>query len=585
MKQNNQQDGKIFGRLVRFAIPLKKSFIIAFVLMIFSVGLNTVMPLLNSQMLSILGEKEVNKNQFFGFIVVYVVLILLLLVISFFQHYILQKAGQRIIYSIREQVFYKIENFSNEQLNKEPVGKYVTRVTNDTQALNEMYTSVLVGLLKNVLQIIFVFVFMMITSVKFSLITLAVAPIVLVSSIVFRKFSRRAYRDVRKNISNMNAFLNENISGIKITQGFSQEEKQLNKFVETNNALKKSSLQEVFVFGIFRPFIYVLYISTVTLVLFIGGKEFLTTGLVGYVTIYTFYLYIEQFFQPIQQLADQFNTLQSAMAASERIFDIIDTDPMIKDKENAIELEDIKGRIEFKNVWFAYIGEEWILKDVSFVIEEKQTVAFVGATGSGKTTILSLIVRNYDIQKGQILIDGIDIKDIKLASLRSKVGQMLQDVFLFNGSIKDNITMFENIDQEEVEQASKFVNANKFIEKLPNKYDEIVKERGNNFSAGERQLLSFARCIVKKPSVMILDEATANIDTETEVLIQDSLEKMMNVGTMLIVAHRLSTIQYADNIIVMRKGRIIESGTHQELLSYGGHYYDLYKLQYRGQNE
>ncbi len=585
MKQNNQQDTKIFGRLVKFAIPLKKSFIIAFLLMILSVGLNTVMPLLNAQMLSILGETEVNKNHFFGFIAFYVILILLLLVISFFQHYILQKAGQRIIYSIREQVFYKIENFSNEQLNKEPVGKYVTRVTNDTQALNEMYTSVLVGLLKNVLQIIFVFIFMMITSVKFSLITLAVAPIVLLSSIVFRKFSRRAYRNVRKNISNMNAFLNENISGIKITQGFSQEEKQLNKFVETNNALKKSSLQEVFVFGIFRPFIYVLYISTVTLVLFIGGKEFLTTGLVGYVTIYTFYLYIEQFFQPIQQLADQFNTLQSAMAASERIFDIIDTDPLIKDKEDAIELEDIKGRIEFKNVWFAYVGEEWILKDVSFTIEEKQTVAFVGATGSGKTTILSLIVRNYDIQKGQILIDGIDIKDIKLASLRLKVGQMLQDVFLFNGSIKENITMFDEIDQNEVELAAKFVNANRFIEKLPNKYDEIVKERGNNFSAGERQLLSFARCIVKKPSVMILDEATANIDTETEVLIQDSLEKMMNVGTMLIVAHRLSTIQYADNIIVMRKGRIIESGTHQELLSYGGHYYDLYKLQYRGQNE
>ena len=585
MNKNNQTDSKIFGRLIKYALPLKNAFIISFLLMIISVGLNSVIPLVNAQMLALLGEKEINQSLFVTFIFIFIVLILSLIIISYFQNIILQKAGQRIIYNIREQVFYNIENFSNEQLNKEPVGKFVTRVTNDTQALNEMYTSVLVGLLKNILQIIFVFIFMMITSVKFSLITLAVAPIVLLSSIVFRKYSRQAYRNVRKNISNMNAFLNENISGIKITQGFSQEEKQLEKFKTTNEELKKSSLKEIFIFGIFRPFIYVLYIGTVTLVLYIGGKEFLTTGLVGYVTIYTFYLYIEQFFQPIQQLAEQFNTLQSAFAASERIFDIIDTKPLIQDKEDAIELEDIKGRIEFKNVWFAYIKDEWILKDVSFVIEENQTVAFVGATGSGKTTILSLIVRNYDIQRGQILIDGIDIKDIKIASLRSKIGQMLQDVFLFNGTIEENITMFEKMDQDEIEQASKFVNADRFIDKLPNKYQEVVKERGNNFSAGERQLLSFARCIVKKPSVMILDEATANIDTETEVLIQDSLEKMMNVGTMLIVAHRLSTIQYADNIIVMRKGKIIESGNHQELLALGGHYYDLYKLQYRGQNE
>ena len=322
-------------------------------------------------------------------------------------------------------------------------------------------------------------------------------------------------------------------------------------------------------------------LPTVTLVLFIGGKEFLTTGLVGYVTIYTFYLYIEQFFQPIQQLADQFNTLQSAMAASERIFDIIDTDPLIKDKEDAIELEDIKGRIEFKNVWFAYVGEEWILKDVSFTIEEKQTVAFVGATGSGKTTILSLIVRNYDIQKGQILIDGIDIKKYKISSLRKNVGQMLQDVFLFSGTIESNIKMKdENITLEDIKEASRYVNADKFIEELPDQYNEIVRERGNNFSSGQRQLLSFARTIVHKPNIMILDEATANIDSETEILIQDSLEKMMNIGTMLIVAHRLSTVQHADKIIVLKKGEIIEEGNHQELLKLKGQYYKLYQLQY-----
>ena len=586
MEQTNVKikDTKIFSRLMKFAGPVKKAFLVSVILMIVSVGMSTVMPLVNSAFLEELGKAEIEINKLYILFVIYVLLLIGIIISSYFQHTLLQKAGQRIIYNIRQTVFMKIESLANEQLNEIPVGKLVTRVTNDTQALSDMYTNVLVGFIRNILQLIFVFIFMFITSRKLTLITVCVAPIVLIASIVFRKFSRKAYRNVRKNISNMNAFLSENISGIKITQGFSQEEKQLSEFNKTNNALLKSSLQEIFVFGIFRPFIYVIYISTVTLVLYIGGKEFIETGLIGYVVIYTFYLYIEQFFQPIQQIAEQFNTLQSAFAASERIFDILDTVPAIQDSENAVDLENFRGEIEFKNVWFAYVDEDWVLKDVSFKIEAGQTVAFVGATGSGKTTILSLIVRNYDIQKGQILIDGIDIKDIKLGSLRSQIGQMLQDVFLFNGTVYDNITLFNEIPMNEVEEAVKFVNADKFINKLPNKYQEIVRERGNNFSAGERQLLSFSRCIASKPTVMILDEATANIDTETEVLIQDSLEKMMNIGTMLIVAHRLSTIQYADNIIVMRKGKIIESGNHQELLANEGHYYDLYKLQYRGNN-
>jgi ATP-binding cassette subfamily B protein len=337
----------------------------------------------------------------------------------------------------------------------------------------------------------------------------------------------------------------------------------------------------MFIFGIFRPSIYGLNLLTIMLVLWFGSIDALTVGIITFDIIYIFYRYIGRLFNPIQQLAQEFDVLQSAFASSERIFTVLDTKPEIVDSPGAIELENIKGEIEFRNVWFRYIPEEWVLKNVSFKIPAESSVAFVGATGSGKTTILSLIVRNYDIDKGQILIDGIDIKNIKISSLRKHIGQMLQDVFLFSGTIFSNIQMRdENITIEDVKAACKYVNADKFIDKLEQGYMEPVRERGNNFSAGQRQLLSFARTIVHKPKVMILDEATANIDTETELLIQDSLEKMMNIGTMIMVAHRLSTIQHADNIIVLQKGEIIEQGNHQELLKKRGHYYKLYRLQY-----
>ena len=302
----------------------------------------------------------------------------------------------------------------------------------------------------------------------------------------------------------------------------------------------------------------------------------ITSGLVV-----TFYSYINKFFNPIQNLAEQFNWLQSAFASAEKIVTIFDMVPEVTDAEDAIELESVEGNIEFRDVWFAYKPDEWVLKGVSFKVNAGETVAFVGATGSGKSTILGLICRNYDIQKGQILIDGIDIKKIKISCLRKHFGQMLQDVFLFSGTVRSNITLgLEDISDDELNEACRYVNADKFIDKLDGKLDEPIRERGNNLSAGQRQLLSFARTIVHKPSVMILDEATANIDTETEILIQDSLERMMNIGTMLIVAHRLSTIQHADNIIMLDHGQIIEQGTHNDLLLQKGRYYDLYTLQY-----
>jgi len=391
---------------------------------------------------------------------------------------------------------------------------------------------------------------------------------------------------VKDGTTDINTYLSENLSGIKITQIFNREEQKMAEFRAKSRKLMHYKQNQLFVNGIFRPMVYMLYISSVMCLFYLGGKgviqniEFMGQTITSGVIV-SFYMYNSRFFNPIQTLAEQFNTLQSAFASAEKIFTIMDMQPAVVDEPDAIELDEVKGEIEFRNVWFAYVPGEWVLRDVSFHVSPRQTVAFVGSTGSGKTTILSLICRNYDIQQGQILIDGIDIRKIKIASLRRHFGQMLQDVFLFSGTIRSNIVLREeNISDEQIMEACRYVNADSFINRLENGLDEVVRERGNNFSAGQRQLLSFARTIIHKPSVMILDEATANIDTETELLIQDSMEKMKNIGTMLIVAHRLSTIQHSDRIIVLSHGKILEQGTHQELLHQKGRYYHLYTLQY-----
>ena len=580
-KTKTPQQKGLMKRLLHYINGHVKSFVIAFFLMVIVVGLDTSLPIFTGKIVDELGKDVIIFSVVLLYIILYAIFMIVEYIIQYIQSISLQKVGQEIMYTIREDVFRTIETFSNEQLNVIPVGKLVTRVTSDTNAVNEMYTNIVINLIKNILTIIVVIIIMFVIQWKLALIVLAFAPLLVVVSIIFRKVSRKAYSEVRANVSNINAFLSENLSGMKITQVFNQEKKKFNEFQDRNKQLRKSSMKEIWVFAIFRPIIYVLYITTLILVIYIGCKMALTSGVVTFAIIIIFQQYITKLFDPIQQLADQFNVMQSAFAASERIFEVLDTKPVIVDSPDAVELNNIRGDIEFKHVWFSYIPDEWILKDVSFKINAGDTVAFVGATGSGKTTILSLIVRNYDIQKGEILIDGIDIKHIKIASLRKQIGQMLQDVFLFSGTIFSNIQMREeNISLDDVKKASTYVNANHFIDQLPNGYDEEVRERGNNFSSGQRQLLSFARTIVHKPKVMILDEATANIDTETELLIQDSLEKMKNIGTMLIVAHRLSTIQHADNIIVMQKGTIIEEGNHQELLKLHGYYYKLYRLQY-----
>jgi len=578
--QRNMTDGQIIRRLITYLKPFIPQLLLAISLVIVLVGLDLIGPLFIAEVLDSLGEEDVQFSKIILITGFYFLTMVINAYLSYRQTMLLQTTGQKIIYNIRRDVFEHIERYSISQFNKIPIGKLVTRVTSDTNTLNSLYTDVVINLLRNTLTIIFVFVIMGIKNLELTLYVMTTVPFVFIFSYIFRKFSRKAYRNVRHQISGINAFLSEHLSGMKLIQIFNREPRKYQEFREKNRKLRKGYVTQTVIFSIYRPLMYFLYIVALVIILWFGTLKAID-GIITYGILFAFTQYINKFFDPIQDLAEQFDVLQSAFTSGERIFEIIDTKPEVLDKPDSIELTDLKGKIEFRNVWFAYLGEDWILKDVSFTVNAKETVAFVGATGSGKTTILSLIVRNYDIQKGEIFIDDINIRDIKIDSLRLRIGQMLQDVFLFSGTIASNIRLRDDsISDTQIVDASAYVSADRFINNLPNKYGELVRERGNNFSSGQRQLLSFARTVVHNPSIMILDEATANIDTETESLIQESLKKMMNIGTMLIVAHRLSTIQHVDKIIVMQKGKIIESGTHQQLLRAKGHYYNLYRLQY-----
>jgi ATP-binding cassette subfamily B protein len=582
--ERNMKDREIAARLLAYAKPYRRSFVLVLVVMLFSVAYDIISPLLVGR------AEELVKNEFamkelLGIVALYGLVLIVSLICTYVQAMVLQTTGQKILSSLREDIFTHIEKLSHNQLNHIPVGKLVTRVTNDTNAISKMFTSIIVNIVKNIFVILGVLMAMFMLNLELTLMILCFVPFIVLFTIIFRKFSRKAYRRVKDGTTDINTFLSENLSGMKITQIFNCEDKKLGQFRKKNRELAGAKRQEIFVFSIFRPVVYMLYISSVMCLFYLGGKGYIqNTGFMGSVitsgTLVSFYMYISKFFNPIQNLAEQFNWLQSAFASAEKIFSVMDMEPEIVDEPDAVEVDHIRGEIEFRDVWFAYEPDEWVLKGVSFHVQPGETVAFVGATGSGKTTILSLVCRNYDIQKGQILIDGMDIKRIKISSLRKHFGQMLQDVFLFSGTIRSNIVLRnEELTDEQVMEACRYVNADYLVNRLPGGLYEEVRERGNNFSAGERQLLSFARTIIHQPDVMILDEATANIDTETEQLIQESLEKMMNIGTMLIVAHRLSTIQHADRIIVISNGEILEQGSHAQLLEQKGAYYALYKMQ------
>ena len=580
----HMKDSEIVRRLSKYALRQWPSFLLVLLLTVFSIVYDIVSPLVIGNLTEAIQNETFTLPYLYTSVAVYASILVVSMICTYVQAIVLQKTGQRILSAIREDLFIHIESLSHEQLNHIPVGKLVTRVTNDTGAISMMFTHIIVNLVKNIFVILGVLVAMLCLNYALTLMVLCFVPFIVIFTVIFRKFSRRAYRRVKDGTTDINTFLSENLSGMKIIQIFNREDHKKAEFDGKNAALGKSKREQIFVFGVFRPVVYMLYVASVMCLFYLGGKgviqnrEFMGQLITGG-TVVTFYMYINKFFNPIQSLAEQFNWLQSAMASAEKIFTVFDMVPEIQDAPDAMEPEEIRGEIEFRDVWFSYVPDEWVLKGVSFKVEAGQTVAFVGATGSGKTTILSLICRHYDIQKGQILIDGRDIKEIKISALRRHFGQMLQDVFLFSGTVRSNILLgLENIPDEEVMEACRYVNAHHFIGKLAGGLDEPVRDRGNNLSAGQRQLLSFARVIVHKPSVMILDEATANIDTETEVLIQDSLEKMMNIGTMLMVAHRLSTIRHADNIIVLSHGEIVEQGNHDELVALGGRYYELHKL-------
>ena len=583
--ERSMADGEILRRLFGYAKPYLRQFVVVGFLVLFSISYDIASPLIVGYIEElVVGDFELKS--LYVSVAVYAGVLVFSMASTYLQAVILQRVGQRIISDLREDLFTHIESLSHGQLNDIPVGKLVTRVTNDTNAISMMFTNLFVNLTKNAFVILGILVAMLFLNYELTLMVLCFVPFILLFTVIFRKFSRRAYRKVKDATTDINTYLSENLSGIKVTQIFGREDEKMEEFRQKSQTLAKATQEQIFVFGVFRPLVYMLYISSILCLFYLGGMGHLNhVTFLGQTissgTIVTFYMYISKFFTPIQNLAEQFNWLQSALASSEKVFSIMDIQPQMVDAPDAVELDEVKGDIEFRDVWFSYIPGEWVLQGVSFHVEPRQTVAFVGSTGSGKSTILSLICRNYEFQKGEILIDGIDIRKIRISSLRRHFGQMLQDVFLFSGTIRSNIVLREEkIPDEEIMKVCRYVNADHFINKLEHGLDEEVRERGNNFSAGQRQLLSFARTILHKPSVMILDEATANIDTETELLIQDSLEKMRSVGTMLIVAHRLSTIQHADNIIVLSRGKILEQGTHQQLLAAHGRYYQLYTLQY-----
>ena len=525
--------------------------------------------------------KVLRQNDFKG-ILKAGILFLLLLFSGFFLNladtWLLQKMGQQIVYKLREETFTHIHSLSLSFFNTTPVGKLVTRVSNDTEAVNELFSTILVKLFKNVVKIIGYAVVMLSINVKMAGISFLLLPLVAILTFVFRHLSRKAYQITRNKITELNTFLSEHISGMKLIQIFAREKEKYSEFEGKSMELYRANFREIMTFAIFRPSIYLVSVIAMILVIRTGSLSVLN-GSLSLGTLFVFITYISSFFEPIQELSEQLGTLQSSIASAEKIFSVLDVKPEIVSPADPTPVN-ILGEIEFRHVWFAYEEENYILKDVSFVIQPGEKAAFVGATGAGKSTILNLIGRYFDIQKGQILIDGIDIHEIDLDVLRGAIGQVQQDVFIFTGDIKSNISLNnEAISPDDVRRAAEIVNADPFIQKLPHGYDEPVTERGSTLSAGQRQLLSFARTLAYDPKILVLDEATANIDTETETLITQALARLMDGRTTIMVAHRLSTIQHADKIIVMHHGEIKESGTHQELLAKDGLYKKLYELQ------
>lgn len=565
-------------RLIAYMKPYAHWVIFALLLVLGLTAFDLYRPMLVGDAIDTFGANG-DYDVIIATAIKYAVVLALSFVFNIAQTWILQKTGQNIILQMRKDLYRHIQSLGSRYFDITPVGKLVTRVTNDVEALNEMYSGILVQLFRNIVKIVGLAGVMLVLDVRLAAISFVLMPLVIGLTVLCQKIARNIYRLYRTRLTDINTFLSEHLSGMKIIQIFGRQERKFEEFHDKNTKLYKAFYREMLMYAVFRPLIYILSILSLMIVLWFGSRnvfdEIISVG-----TLYIFSNYIRSFFDPIQELAEQFSTLQSSIASAEKIFTVMDEEEFIPEVENPKQPDKIIGKIEFDHVWFAYDGENYVLKDVSFVINPGEKVAFVGATGAGKSSILNLIGRYYDIQKGHIYIDGIDIRQLSKKQLRSAIGQMQQDVFIFEGDVAYNIRLNDdNITDAQVKAAAEYVNASHFIEKLPQGYHEPVTERGATFSAGERQLLSFARTLAHNPSILVMDEATANIDTETEILIQEALEKLMDGRTTIMVAHRLSTIQHADCIMVMHKGRICERGTHRELLEQDGIYRKLYELQ------
>lgn len=565
-------------RLIAYMKPYAHWVIFALLLVLGLTAFDLYRPMLVGDAIDTFGANG-DYDVIIATAIKYAVVLALSFAFNIAQTWILQKTGQNIILQMRKDLYRHIQSLGSRYFDITPVGKLVTRVTNDVEALNEMYSGILVQLFRNIVKIVGLAGVMLVLDVRLAAISFVLMPLVIGLTVLCQKIARNIYRLYRTRLTDINTFLSEHLSGMKIIQIFGRQERKFEEFHDKNTKLYKAFYREMLMYAVFRPLIYILSILSLMIVLWFGSRnvfdEIISVG-----TLYIFSNYIRSFFDPIQELAEQFSTLQSSIASAEKIFTVMDEDEFIPEVENPKQPDKITGKIEFDHVWFAYDGENYVLKDVSFVINPGEKVAFVGATGAGKSSILNLIGRYYDIQKGHIYIDGIDIRQLSKKQLRSAIGQMQQDVFIFEGDVAYNIRLNDDdITDAQVKAAAEYVNASHFIEKLPQEYHEPVTERGATFSAGERQLLSFARTLAHNPSILVMDEATANIDTETEILIQEALEKLMDGRTTIMVAHRLSTIQHADCIMVMHKGRICERGTHRELLEQDGIYRKLYELQ------
>jgi ATP-binding cassette, subfamily B, multidrug efflux pump len=575
-------DSHLMKRLLGYIKPYRKYVIFAILLNIVVAGLGPVRPYLTK----IAVDKYISHSNYHGLIYIALLLLASLIlqaVIQYFLTYYTQYLGQKTIYDLRMQVFKHVQTLALKFFDKTPIGRLVTRTTNDVEALSELFSSGIVMVFSDVFIIVWILVFMFALDVKLSLVTLSVLPALIYGTFLFRKKARESYRDVRLHLARLNSYMQEHITGMNVVQIFNKQKAELNRFSNINADYRGAYIKSIFYYALFYPGVEILSSIAVGLIIWYGGGEVIrNTVTIG--DIFAFLQFTEMFFRPIRDLSDKYNIMQTAMASSERIFKLLDNKTFINNPANPVDLKNVKGGIEFKDVYFAYNNDEYVLKDISFKINPGETVAIVGHTGAGKTSLINILTRFYNINKGQIFLDGVDISTLDKKELRKYISIVLQDVFLFSGTIKSNISMNnDEIPMERIIEAAKFVGADKFIQSLPNKYDEIVKERGATLSVGQKQLISFARALAYDPKILVLDEATSSVDTETEVLIQKAIEKLLVGRTAIVIAHRLSTIQSADKIIVMHKGEIRETGNHQELLAKRGIYYRLYQLQYKDQ--